>query len=304
MKMKYRWISVLWISVLLFCICMAGCSSVNEVTTGNDAPETEAPALKAYMVGTTDCTTNSFGEIYPFWSHENRAGHLDESAPQTMTITFNGQTYTGTYDETYVRRYATYLEHVYRFENARGYASEFTVHAETDELMYIRFDSASELKISEEKAEKIAFAVADQYINRDEYILTVEKSDLAIRYHYDKYIGGVKTSEYFIVSVTGEGEILDISKCNLGAFPSEQEKLSAGNLQKFETLSKDIGKKFAIEQAEKICTGYVADKMIEEKKLVALENGEIGMVYCISMQETLEYDTQEVGCGTIELLVK
>lgn len=261
MKIKTITSAILLFLMLLFC----GCSS---------SESNEEIKYVAYEAGSFDSLDggNHLSEI-PIWKDEKLNFHQDFSAPKEATVTFNGNTYSGIYTYSCVRKPNLYLSHCYTGENV-----SFEINASTGELRYIRFpvEIPTDEKYNEEQCRKIADTIADDYININDYkVIRSGRSDQNDLYafKYYKEINGFETSDTLTVSLNSNGEVWAFGKYMLGTFDDISE-ISFDNEKIKIVLESKIN---AIYQNISNHIGYE----IESVTLIRLEDGTPAFLYTV-----------------------
>ncbi len=223
---------------------------------------------------------------------------VDQNAvpPQYTTITFGDKTYTGEYRTRYKHTFGD--SYKYSFDN--GF---FEINQATGNFMGIMFNDAVKINASGSiDCRKIADAVAEKYINIDDFYVTEEKIELLSSddynycYEYLRMINGYKTTDNLSVVVNRNGEIKSFFIKTLNSFENITEykfddvKINAA----IETKLKSIYK-------NQPWQGY----SVKNTVITKLPDGEIGLIYTInnSFEKKTEEGVYSYG-SVLQLLVK
>ncbi|MBR6682644.1 MAG: hypothetical protein IKL40_06640 [Clostridia bacterium] len=146
----------------------------------------------------------------------------DESAPKEFTVTFNGKTYSGTYEQTEVEDYIPYL--IYHYEcNDGSDCKKFMINADTKEIVNISFKNndtpAKEIDIA--ACQKIADDIADDYIKLSDYVSSISfisSTDSYCDFTYSRNIDGFETPESIKIRIGAQGNLIQLSLISAGEF--------------------------------------------------------------------------------------
>lgn len=289
----------LFIFALIFLLgfLMAGCNTSVPPVQSSAHQSGEDIALQAFCVDTTDGTGASVRE-YALWSAAACTSHVDETASKTKTVVFEGKQYTGEYSRSMTETYNTYQTDFYSTGQEL-----FCVNAETGELTDIILPNNGEGNMDADACQEIAFNLADKYIDRSEYTLTVSSYETSHGYLFTKYIDGIETNEKLSIGIKKNGKISVFSHSMLGAFPANEEALSAANAQRVTLLADADAKTLAMNKAAEVCPD--GEKKLTDRMWVMLENGQIGMIYTITVTEkSTNGDTVDIEENAVDVLVK
>ncbi len=230
------------------------------------------------------------------WKEENISTHEDETARETVSIEFNGKTYTGRYKESSIVGYNTYQTDRYDTGSV-----SFSIIHETGELAEPEDPKEVYGAFSIEEGEEIANAIADDYIDADEYVLNTSILDIGTYYYYEKYIDGIKAWDSLTVGISRDGEVIYF--CRSGAKGVDAN----ASIERFDDArSQEAGDKI-IEKLDAITAKSNKEISYEtiNKTVVGLEEGEIGIIYTIEIQYRWQTGPNEYceGGQLVDLLV-
>lgn len=217
---------------------------------------------------------------YPLWSEQAYSATSDFTAPKTMSINFEGKQYKGTYWYTITEGFNTYKSNYYTFDN--GY---FAINSTTNELncivLPVTNDVTDRLSIVEYKG--IANSIAKKYIKTDEYSIEILDGDSIISFCYYKYIDNIKTSDMLSISLDKSGNVASFSTSMLNRFNSNIINSNL-TIEKKENLNSKETEAMVKDKVQNIYKNLsnVKQKTIK-KTYVLLENGELGIVYTVSI---------------------
>jgi len=246
-------------------------------------------ALEAGNYDSSDGGTHSVE--YDLWSSENQTRHENKSAAKELTITINGQTLTGKYKHSLVRKPNNYVSDFYETDD--GY--RFTVNANTGELVNCWLITAKEEKDldlpvkSEEELRTIAENIAKQYINVNEYTVKLEIKEYApdsnhlfdiYNFTFQRYINNIKTTDYVIISVSDKGILRQFSSLMLG-------KMAKVSLDGFDAETAEAVVKDKVNTVYRNYDSYE----IKDQTAVLLQDGSPAMLYKVSVKK--EYNNSD-----------
>ena len=185
------------ITILLACLCIVlllfSCGSdhssanlqlaVYEISAGSDSGNTSVEQI---------------GDIP--WKTAN-IDSQSSSPEKTKTIIFDGKTYTGNYIYSSTDRFNTHRSNYYEFDGGH-----FSVNESTNKMDSIVFTVLDAGKVSSTDCESEAFRIASQYININDYELSVTSDEFNHGFQFVRYIDGVETGARLsvIISTTGK----------------------------------------------------------------------------------------------------
>lgn len=265
--MKNKSIIFVTLSLILMLIC--GC---------NSSVPNEKINYVAYEAGSFDSSDNGkhLSEI-PIWSTENMSRAQDPTAAETISVTFNGKSYTANYVSSGVTYPNLYLEHKYYGDNAI-----IKINADTGELtgFILAQEPTANSTITEEQCKQIADNIAKDYIDLSKYTVKTKKTPLTELYNnyiyavtYYREISGFATSDRLGITVSGDGTVISFGYSNLGSFDGVDE-IQADN----EIIQNVISEKISsIYPDTTKHIGYEVDSVI----LIRLEDGTPAFLYTI-----------------------
>lgn len=271
------------IKVIISIMLLIGTMMISGCVSSSSNNEIEYVAYEAGGFDSLDGGSH-LSEI-PIWKDEKINFHQDSSAPKEAEVTFNGNTYSGVYMYSCVRRPNLYLSHCFASENV-----SFEINASTGELRYIRLpvDIPTDVKYNEEQCRKIADTIADDYINLNDYkVVRSGRSDQnkLFSFKYYKEINGFETSDTLTISVNSDGDVWAFGKYMLGTF-NEISEISFDSEKINTVLESKIG---TIYQNISNHIGYEIDSVT----LMQLEDGSSAFLYTI--ENKFSYGNYESG---------
>ncbi len=261
--------------------------SCQQADTPNEESST-APVvkkiLKGYQALNLTASSDSFDpanhtQEYLPWATDYTGPYQDASAPKQKTVTFQGKSYTGEYDATTFMLPETHKRHCYDGDHVL-----FDVHAVTGELLYfIRTDADSieaPFTITDEQCLDIAKNAAKEYIDINSYQYKGSKSDELYNHRYNvtfyREIGGYRTNDILVITVSGKGEVVAMYQTMLGSFDG---------VSSFE-LGTQTATTILEAKVDSIYQGIdeYRDYEVRNVQLVTLEDGSIALYYLISVK--------------------
>ena len=228
------------------------------------------------------------------------------SAPAEVTISFQGAFYTGEYNITHMSVLNFSERHRYEAKNESiaingktGQTVYFEINAETGALTSFQILNTEPNRtiLDEGKGRLIADAIADDYLNLEDYqvFVSMAEDNRQCRYTYYRRINGIKLADQLSVVVNGNGDVTYFSITSLGSFHG----IDAVTFDEAQA-------KLAIE--DKLDVIYAEDERkrqyeITDKTLIRMTDGNFAVLYSIKMQfERSEGDMIQHDC-TLQLLV-
>lgn len=235
----------------------------------------------------------------PEWSSEKLNSHDDVTAPAERTVTFNGKTYTGNYEDSYTRMPNAYVSHSYMGNTEDGNLVYFYVNAKTQELtcisLYRKTEQAGKA-VDEAACRKVADELADDYISLKDYKVKEDsyKDYDFIRYTYTYYreVSGYETTDMIRIVVDGNGVV---TSCDMSM---------VGNFKNVKKLSIDEEKAMSVIEAKLqdiyghlgTMTGYT----VRQKQWVKTADDQCGRLYTIDVSFR---DGNDLSGTVIKLLI-
>lgn len=218
---------------------------------------------------------------FTLWPLDKMSSYHDSAAGNTCTVSFNGKTYTGHYENSCLRSRENYVSHLYSNGSFPGFY--FWTNADTGEFSGIWFVYTRSPKptISEEQCKSIADQYAKDYIDLNEYEVetTVDQRDQNYVCYFDYYrkVDGYKTSDSLSITIDGNGNLAYLKKHEINAFKN--------------TTHVAIDESKAITALETKLTDIYADVTdprnsyeIKRKELIKLDDGRLGIRYVVDYQ--------------------
>lgn len=291
--------------LLIIVVCLAFFVAL----TGCENKET-----KYYVYFTSlqdDTIVNENYTLYPIWNSNKSTFKENEISKGTINITFNGKEYKGEYVETTTLRYCDCPVHVYKLFGDSGFPrEEIYINSLTGEPEIFINHYADELdtkKLNQTQLRSISDELVKDYINFDKCIIEEKMDSMGdMRISYTKTLNGIKTSEEIFVEITSGGNIIQFNRKMTNRFNDTllDDARINDKIQQLQSdsallaLDKFIDDYYA--EYKKIysyhCKGYenVVYEIID-KRLVYLDDGNLGMVYTFSTEPNI---------GISELLIK
>ncbi len=204
----------------------------------------------------------------------------DETAPENVTVSFCGASYSGTYEKT-----VTELPYPFRLHCYRGDNAEFYINANTGELIRITLTNDEKNDtLNETEIREIADSAAANYIELAQYEVmvtkpvTVAEKDYTKPYMFDyfKKINGIKTADGVQIILDRFGNIKFFRVYTLNAFDNVLfvKNPNAKRLEK--ALGKEVGKYY-----KSIDKNGEFEFEISETTLIKTPNGRTGFLYLL-----------------------
>ena len=237
MKAKNTFALILALS-LIFPFAFTACSNEND--PNQEVLSTDELSYEAFLVGGSSFSAS--GASYQVEKNIRKLQEkTDSSRPQTVTLTINGKTITGTYSHSEKQFPNTFYRHIYYGRN-KGH--KFLLDDSGQLLRFTWHDMTSEFKVENKKelTEEACMAIAKEFIlnnvsdkiNLDAY--TIRKSDgltQGYAFEFKKYINGFATMDEARVGVLKSGEVYSYSSTMFGKISADDmPKLDQGKLTK------------------------------------------------------------------------
>ncbi len=304
MKAAKRIMTAIMCCVLIFSAYGCATHSNTETAGTGNGENTKDVEYVALETGFCDCV--DFGKHnvdFTLW--RDNMSYRAASAPAEYTVTFDGVSYVGDYEDSSIDEPNTYIQHCYMSRDDKNVL--FYVNADTAELSGIRFiaDGPARATISEAECRSIADRYAAEYIKLDEYVCEVSVSEDGENYHcYFKYyreVDGYKTCDGLRISVDGNGNLGNIKLDTLNSFKNA-EHTSFDEAKATEAIETKLDAIFA--EVDIVERSY----KIKDKTLLKLQDGAEAVLYDIEVEQTLESSSEKYGdmdrtCSEISLLV-
>ena len=221
--------------------------------------------------------------------------YQDVTAPAEAVVTFQGQTYSGTYSQSSVHKPNLYVSHQYT-----GNGALFEINGSTGQLTSILIiqELAQQATISESACRQVADAIADDYITLSGYQVERTTRDYyenkLYSYTYYREVNGYRTSDRMTVAVDGNGTLISFDMYMLGAFATSQTVVYDRQMADAALQTKLTA----------IYSGYPVQKNheVDDVMLVRLEDGSCGFLYTVSNEFVID---EEGSLGSlVQILLK
>ncbi len=216
---------------------------------------------------------------YELWSNEMSNWHKEEDAPENITVTFNGVSYTGSYVHSEVLMFNNYMTHNYKTPEG----VEFGINADTGAVVSYSSDLQSKPGgKTQEDCARIADEFIGQLVDVSQYTRTCtgDEAENGSFYHfsYMKYISGIETCDRLWIGLSGTGEILFFGSCMAGAIDLGSQDSRSELTKAVEELSSD---KALAALSGKAATVFGGDEHYEisHRYIVILTDGSLAMLY-------------------------
>lgn len=207
-------------------------------------PEQTEPRWECSLLSTMNGSSAGFGltaaDASAVW---NRGTFQDAAAPQEMTITFDGKTYTGNYSYSICVVGCGYIKDYYQSEDPRGAFSEFSIRRETGALTGIHFATReffarnAETPVLEDPSNMLpdmAKQWASHFIDVEAYEMylyrTIPQQDPKMTtyiYEFVKKANGLDTTDWLQVMLSDRGILGYIGMKQPGWVDEQEEQLQA-----------------------------------------------------------------------------
>ncbi len=262
--------------VALLLVPAYGCKNTDPAPAQGTGETATIAGYEALELGGYDSLDGgAHASEYPLWSTEMLSYHQDATAPKEAVVTFQRQTYSGSYLYSAVKQPNVFISHRYNDSNVY-----FELNGETGQLTYIMFarESLPQATISESACRQIADAIADDYITLSDYQVTLSAQDYyenkLYSYMYYREVNGYKTSDQIHVILDGNGILSSFTMYMPGAFAAPQAAV----------YNKELADAALQTKLTAIYSGIPAQKdhEVNSVTLVRLEDGSCGFLYTVS----------------------
>ena len=291
--MKKKWYLILiWALIVLQ---MAGCAQPMGENNKSAAP-TETPStgetladseqlarrlVALYAGGTTDAIGVQYETEVEYWNTPS----TEPSVPQTMTVTFEGKTYTGTFLRTGVKIPMMNQRYYYKFDGG-----QFAVNLENNRIDHFTNNRYSTGDMLQEECEKIAAKIAGQYVDITEYELHTKHEGDLYAFDYRRIINGIETSDFVYIVISTGGDLFSFGLGTQDAFSSENTRTEAIQ-QSLEVLSSEAAETALQDKLNAIYSPAIQEKypgaqitfrpssQFWNQYWVKLPDGSVGLLY-------------------------
>ena len=234
------------------------------------------------------------------WSSEKMDIHENKNAPRTMTVSFDGSEYTGTYEYSVKDTYNNYESDMYNF--APG--AWFRVVSGTDKVDQIVFPlpqppAGDEAESGNGRAK--AMELAGRYLDLNASEMTVKSDIYYDAYHFRVQVDGVICARLAVV-MEKDGDLATFDYLMVDEYDEIRAKYSDSEI-------KEAIARLTSEEADKLCEekiekAFVYDNMLSREAallnryLVMLEDGSLGVVndYDVELKIRTEEGYTLGGC--------
>lgn len=229
--------------------------------------------------------------------------YSDDTAPKELEVVFNGQTYKGTYDHSYVVAGTDYVKHAYSFtymvtqnfvmsdgsisEFSDPYSGRFFINDSDNALSSISFNKVFDGDITQKEARIIAEQAATKFTDISEYrMVSTSEAGRLYSFRYIKYYQDIPTVECISIIVDKGGHVNSLSGHMYEMFPSDLENtVVADDVAKL--ISTDAR---AVVEAKAICAGggHYDQATLSETPFWGMIDGELKLIYTASLSSSTD----------------
>ncbi len=274
--MKKIHLALSFVLIALAVMSVAGCGTKNN-----------EEAYVALEIGSFDAADGGkHASEFELWSAENQNSHQDSAAPETISVTFNGKTYNGSYLRSYTTPPNLYASHRYKADGAF-----FTINGDTNELSTIlpAWEPLMLASKSREECCAMADAIVANYIDIADYKLEITESSIHSNviydFHYYREVSGYRTADSLNISIDGNGNVVYFGMQMIGSF----KDIEAVSVEE-KNITKALDTKIrSIYQEKSDHKGY----SVNHVQLVRIPDGYCALLYIIKNQ----FERAEVESG-------
>ena len=283
------------IALLMFftMIFFTSCGIKTDSNASTDVSDTMNDIEVLFSGEVSDSGSYTIINEYEPWSNENLLVHDREGAPSEMTVVFNGKEYAGKYS---LSANAYYADHVYDHYDFDG--GWFVLDPKNKELKEISLPNSGKGNLKAKDLEGEAKSLAAQYIDIDEYELSItEEYPPLIEFSFKKTVHGQNTSAILIITYGSNGELANFGLSMCDEFDKALAKYSDDELsQLIDRYTSQDALELVKEKLDSCCGNYY-NFDIRNKVLFVMDTGDLAMVYEI----VVDYRTdEEDGSYSIE----
>ncbi len=258
------------------------------------------------------------GELLSQWGGSSFKA---SGAPARASVTYDGETYTGTYKYSEYRFGNSYVTHYYTGDNCY----EFGINSENGKPVIINFQTesfckkesaASELRDARERADEVARECAANFLNLEECgeptvsVMPFEDENGTAmdvyKYFFCRKLNGIETRAYVAVRVNSRGMLISFSLGDLDSF----DKMEADSAR-FDSLNIEDEVRKAFQNVNPFPNGTIVEgPSIDRAFFAVTPQGETVIIAAaqatFSLQQTDENSTQDpepIGAG-YEFIIK
>ena len=254
MKAKNTFALILALS-LIFPFAFTACNSEDD--SNQEVIYADELNYEVFVVGSSLSASGiSYQTEMNINSYEEKT---DPSVPQTVTLTIDGKTVTGTYSHSEKQLPMNYYEHIYYGETK---AHKFYLD-DSGQLLTFRWGPRSEFETEhkEELSEEACLAIAKEFIlnnvsdkiDLDAY--TVRKADNGrtnmYTFKFRKYINGFSTMDNASVNILNTGDVFSFYACMFGRISAsdvpelDREEIAQAVEKKLDSIYQDVRGNYA-----------------------------------------------------------
>lgn len=213
---------------------------------------------------------------------------VSKSNPEeTRTVTFDGKTYTGKYVYDSQNHYNSYRSRFYEFSGGI-----FSVKETTGQVDYIKSTMLSTGGKTEAECEAEVIRIASQFINPEDYELTVQADEKSKTFLFVRYIGGVETSARLCVTMKTYGGLYKLYSVELQMVDEVEAYIHEHGLSKTERQAKRLSSyagrslvKEKIKENDSDNAGYT----MQDGVLTVSADGKLGVLYEVNVAWNDQY---------------
>ena len=207
-----------------------------------------------------------------------RTEDIPQNHPEeTLSVTFDGKTYTGKYVYDSQKHGNSYRSCFYEFNGGI-----FSVKETTGQVDYIRSTMLSTGGKTEAECEAEAARVASRFINLEDYALTVLTEDTSLSFCYVRHIAGVETGAKLTVTMKTYGGLYKLYSVELQMTDEIEAYIQAHGLSETEALAKrfssEAGRALVKEKIKESYPNHAGFTM-QDGVLTVSGDGQLGMLY-------------------------
>ena len=207
-----------------------------------------------------------------------RTEDIPQNHPEeTLTVTFDGKTYTGKYVYDSQNHGNSYRSRFYEFGGGI-----FSVKETTGQVDYIRSTMLSTGGKTEAECEAEAVRIASRFINLEDYALSVLAEDTSLSFCYVRHIAGVETGAKLTVTMKTYGGLYKLYSMEFQMTDEIEDYIQAHGLSKTEAQAKRFSSNAGRALVkEKIKESYPNNTgiAIQDGILTVSGDGQLGMLY-------------------------
>ena len=265
--------------IILACIVITMIFLFPACTSGQPAS-----SLEVWSIGEYDGAAFDSQDPVSLWSYEQVNPHEDKQAAARAEGVFNGEVFSGRYEYSAMTEGNLYISDTYS-----GVNGMFSINRSTGEIDSVFPLGGVSIENPDRTAyEKLARDVAKQYIDIDEYTLTVDDKGEGIwAFHYFRVIDGMTAWDGLDIVMDG-GRVVAFAKYMTEEFAEGLRRIGEDKVKAFiESAQSEEGKK-AIE--DKITWGGKRKASFEPESvnLVLLPGDHLGVLYHGTLNIELE----------------